>query len=505
MERRSFFRLACLSAASVATLGALGACGAGGVAENPLSAPAASGDGSAEPSALGQPPVSFSSEVDVLVVGSGVSGLSAAMAPVEAGRSVMVADKLDLLGGESYASNGVMRVAGSSIQRDAGIGASADEAWKTVEAELSAAGAADLDFAKRLFLATPDWADRLARDYGAQFADPKTYAINGANETVLLPKNGIGDMESIMVPLRDGLTDRGATFSTGHRAVAFIVTEANEACGVRFVAESSGSVVDVRARRIVAATGGFASSQPLVHEYVPAQERIGCYTVSSMGEGLELCASLGGQLAGMDAPAPLASDLPPVSAWGLFGPTLIVDALGHRFAREDALGAAADACAADERGYWWTVFDGRLSEGVQSRSLAEVTSKNAERLVGPCDDMDALADGMGVPRETLARTYERYRGLSSAGKDDDFGRTAFLQELEPPLYAIKQLPVRYKSFGGVQTDESGQVLGAGGVVVPNVYCCGAAAAGDNEGLASGGAFGMLVGEAAVASLDAEDA
>lgn len=503
MERRAFFKLAGFSAASLAALGALGACGANDIANNPLAGVVADDSAAPEASAVGQPAVSFSSEVDVLVVGSGVAGLSAAMAPLKAGRSVMIAEKLDLLGGESYGANGVMRVAGSAIQRDAGIKTTVDEAWAPLEKELAAAGASDLSAAKKVFAATPDWADRLAGEYGAQFADPKTYSQ--AEGSILLPKNGLGDMGSIMTPLRDGLSDKGAVFSTGHRACAFIVTESNTVCGMRFVAESAGSVVDVRARRIVIATGGFASSQPLVHKYVPSQERVGCYTFASMGEGQALCASVGGQLVNMDKAASLTSDLPQVAAWGLFAPTLIVDVLGHRFAREDVPGAAAGACFADERGFWWTIFNEKMSEGMPSRSLAEVTSKNAARLVGPFNDVAGLAGGMGVPVDTLGQTFERFKGYLEAGKDGDFGRTAFLDPFDPPWYAIKQFPVRYKTRGGVQVDEAGQVLGAGGAPVQNICCCGAAAASCMEGLASSGAAGMLVGEAVTASLDGEDA
>ena len=505
MERRAFFKLAGFSAASVAALGALGACEAGGIVDNPLSASAHSDDASDALSAVGAPAVSFSTEVDVLVVGSGVAGLSAAMAPLKAGRSVMIVDKLELLGGESYESNGVICVAGSDVQRRAGIGVTVDEAWEVVRQNLSDAGIAGIDFAKRLFEAAPAWVDALANEYGAQFCDPSAYESSEAGGMILLPKNGLGDMESIMVPLRDALLDAGASFSTDYKATAFIVSDANDVRGVRFSVSKGASTVDVGARRIVIATGGFASSQPLVHRFVPARERVGCYTFASMGEGQALCEALGAQLEGMDVAAPLTSDIPPAAAWGMFGPTLIVDALGHRFAREDDTDAAADACVADERGYWWTVFDEQLVNGSQSRSLAQVTSAHPERLVGPCDDVAALAAKTGIPGETLQSTFARYEAFAADGTDGDFGRTGFLQKLNPPYYAIKQLPVRYKTRGGVRTDEAGRALGPLDAVIPRVYCCGSVAASGIEGIASCGSFGMLVGEAVAASLEEEDA
>lgn len=504
MERRAFFKLAGLSAAALAAGGALSSCDQAALPDTPLT-PAVDADGAADGAVVvGEPFVSFSVETDVLVVGSGVAGLSAAMAPAEAGRAVAVYDKLDLLGGESYDSNGLLRVAGSAAQKAAGVDASPADVWEERKQQLTDEGVEDLEFAKRLFEATPDWANHLADEYGVQFEDPKDYEADGVNRTVLLPKKGLGDMESIMVPLRDGLSGKGVAFATGQRAVAFILSEGGTVCGVRFRSAEGTAVTDVHARCVVVATGGFASSQPLVHAYTPDWERVGCYTVASMGEGQQLCEAVGGQLTGMDKAAPLTSDLPLASVWGLFGPVVIVDALGARFAREDVPGAAATACFTGERGYWWSIFDHQLTDGGQSRSIAEVTSKNAKRLVGPCEKLDELAEAMGLPADALKATFARYDALAKAGKDDDFGRTLHLAKLEGPYYALKQFPVRYKTHGGAKTDEAGRLQSAAGTVIPNVYCCGSVAAGSAEGLASNGAFGMLVGQAVVEALSNQD-
>ena len=501
MERRAFFKLVGAGAV-VAAGGGLAACSSGAV-PSPL-APAAPTEEEG-PRVFESPDVSFSSDVDVLVVGSGIAGLSAAMAPLEAGRSVMIAEKLELLGGESYSSTGVMHVSGSALQKQAGIETTAEQAWDTRRQEFADAGITDLDFAKRLFVTAPAWVDHLVDEYGAQFENPADHVKAGASERILLPKRGLGDMESIMTPLRDGLSSKGAAFATGLRASAFVVDASGTVCGMRLRDAKTGAATDVRARAVVMATGGFASSQPLVHANVPAQERIGCYTTASMGEGQLLCAHLGGQLDDMGKAAPLTSDLPEAAAWGLFGPVLVVDALGRRFAREDDPNAAADACVVGDRGYWWTIFGKKLSSGAQARSIAQVTTKNAKRLAGPFDDVEALAGGLGIASDALKAVFDGYGEAVDAGKDDAFGRTAFLQEIEPPYYALKQLPVRYKTRSGVRTDADGRLLNAAGSAIANVYACGSVAAGSVEGLATNGAFGLIVGRALAKVLDEGDA
>ena len=113
--------------------------------------------------------------------------------------------------------------------------------------------------------------------------------------------------------------------------------------------------------------------------------------------------------------------------------------------------------------------------------------------------------GLGIAPEALKAVFDGYGEAVDAGKDDAFGRTAFLQEIEPPYYALKQFPVRYKTRGGVRTDADGRLLNAAGSAIANVYACGSVAAGSVEGLATNGAFGLIVGRAVAKALDEGDA
>ena len=141
-------------------------------------------------------------------------------------------------------------------------------------------------------------------------------------------------------------------FSTGYCATGFILDEAGKVCGVRFSTskKDQSGVVDVHARAVVVATGGFASNQSLVRQYLSAWERIGCYTAASMGEGHKLCQALGAQLSDMSVTPSVISDLPQAAAWGMFAPTLVVDAQGNRFANEDYMRDLCAACFTQERG-----------------------------------------------------------------------------------------------------------------------------------------------------------
>ena len=89
MNRRNFLKAAIASGAVIAAGGALAGCSPNGGSTG--------GSGEAE-QVVGTAPVSFSEETDVLILGTGIAGMSAAMDPVEAGHKVMLVDKLDRVG-----------------------------------------------------------------------------------------------------------------------------------------------------------------------------------------------------------------------------------------------------------------------------------------------------------------------------------------------------------------------------------------------------------------------
>lgn len=497
MERREFFKLAGASAATLAVGGALFAC------EADNGAPPEAGGAS---TVVDSPPVSFTEDVDVLIVGSGIAGLSAAMDPAERGKTVLVVEKRDLLGGESFEANGVFHVSGTDLQKRAGIAKTSNDAWAERKTELEEEGDTDnLTFKQELLMAQVEWVNRVTSDYKAMFADPREYADTAGYESILLPKKGVGDMESIMSPIKEVLSGRGVSFTLGMAARSFIVGSDNKPAGMRFSSVKTGKPLDVKAKKIVIATGGFCANQEMIDQNMPDQTHIPSLSVHSAGDGIELGASIGGQTADMDRSAPLISDVPRVSAWGLLEPIINLSPYGERFAREDQHGKTATECASQGLGFWWTVFGKQLFEGPLSRSVAMVSSKHKTRLAGPFDTLDDLADAIRVPLDTLEDTFERYVKAVDSKKDPDFERTGNLAIIEGPYYAIKQFPVRYRTLGGLTTNGSGELTGITGMPIDNVYCCGSAAAGSANGLAACAAFGMIVGKAVADALDTEAA
>jgi len=497
MDRRSFLKAAIASGAVIAASGALAGCSPNGNAAN------GGGSSNAAEQVVGTAPVSFSEETDVLILGTGIAGMSAAMDPVEAGYQVMLVDKLERVGGESFIACGVMNVTGSKMQKDAGIEGDPEEKWKAYQPVLEKKGETDdMEYKHNVYVYQTEWADRVATDYGAVFQPITDYMDTGAPTSMLLPGNGIGDMTQVLTPLQKGLEEKGATYKLNLRATNFIVDDEGTPIGVRFNDEKNDKPVDIRAKKIVVATGGFSCNQEMVSAYLPSQARLGPLTVNSMGEGHQMCKALGGEYVHMDMEANRMSDLAQVTVWGYFSPQVQVTPQGRRFIKEDQSHDSPDAAVELGLGYWWTIFDDQTINGSQKWNVEMNMKNNADRLVGPCDSLDELAAAMDIPAGTLKETFAAYDASVAAGEDAEFGKKLFLNSLSAPYYAMKHFPYRYKTHGGMKVTTDSQLTDKDGTPIPNVYCCGSTVADSGSDLAPNAGSGLVTGKAVVAALKA---
>lgn len=493
MNRRNFLKAAIASGAVIAAGGALAGCASNNTASS----------GTGTENVVGTAPVSFSDETDVLILGTGIAGMSAAMDPVEAGLKVMLVDKLERVGGESFIACGVMNVAGSKMQKDAGIPGDPEEKWQKFLPILEKKGETDdMDYKHDVYLCQTEWADRVAADYGAVFQPITDYMNTGAPTSMLLPGNGIGDMQAVLTPLQKGLEQKGATYKLNLRATNFIVDGKGAPIGVRFNDEKNGKTVDIKAKKIIVATGGFSCNQEMVATYLPSQSRLGPLTVNSMGEGHQMCKALGGVYTHMDMEANRMSDLAQVTVWGYFSPQVQVTPQGRRFIKEDQSHDSPDVAVKQGLGFWWTIFDNQAINSSQKWNVELNMKGNADRLVGPFNTLEELAAAMDVPASNLVETFARYDELVAAGEDADFGKKLFLQSLSAPYYAMKHFPYRYKTHGGMKITTNSQLADKDGNPIPNVYCCGSTVADSGSDLSPNAGSGLISGKAVVEALKA---
>lgn len=488
MDRRSFLTCAGIAASAAALAPALASCDAVKV---DTSTPADAAEGAYTLVTGGE--VTFGMETDVLVIGSGIAGLSAAMEPSAQGLGVIVAERETLLGGESFASCGVMRACQTPLQLEAGMNQTMEDALAQRKREVDPETFTQMARAQALMELVPEWVGELKDVYGAAFADMDALAEEGAPADFLLPEGGLCSMASIMEPVRDVLSERGVITLTKHEAVSLIVDSEGAVAGARLRTDGDATLLDVKARAVVLATGGYAGNRQLLHENAPAQEMLGTSAYLSTGSALQLVRGLDAALADMEVPLGVTGDAAPVAFLGYLAPMLNVNASGERIAREDSHSAAAQACLDQYLGSWWSIFDKSVSTGSATASVAEALTASKDRLLGPFDTIHDMAEATGMKPAVIKETFANYKRMVDEGEDSEFGKTRQLKVLEPPYYAFRQLPVMFTTHGGLKTSDLGEVLDSANKPIANLYACGAAAAGSIDGLTTCGAGGFQVG------------
>lgn len=202
---------------------------------------------------------------------------------------------------------------------------------------------------------------------------------------------------------------------------------------------------------------------------------------------------------------------------------LHVNQLGNRFMNEDTwMQAKSVRCLMQPGGdYAFSVFDSKYLDEVDERwdriggqGMAplsvvgdafnrDMLEKDIERSIAngngfKADTLDELAALIDVPVENLKKTIARYNAIVAAGDDTDFGkRTELLTPVvKPPFYALKWGPALLDVFGGALTNAKLNVLGTDSEPIPGLYAVGNAAGGmyavDYPLLLNGNSYGRAI-------------
>ena len=110
------------------------------------------------------------------------------------------------------------------------------------------------------------------------------------------------------------------------------------------------------------------------------------------------------------------------------------------------------------------------------------------------DTIEDLAVAMDVPVDNLVATFAEYDGYVEAGEDAAFGKTEWLNSLEPPYHALKLNVMRYKTSGGVICNADNLVIDNDGNGIPGLYACGAIALPGQASVTACAATGYFTGE-----------
>jgi predicted oxidoreductase len=418
-------------------------------------------------------------QADLLVIGAGGAGVSAAIEAAERGARVLLVDADRTAGGTARTAGGGTCIAGSPLQARDGIDDSPDKAL----ADWVAWGgpSVDVEWARRYLEASvPELFIGLAA-LGVHWMDARPNEGNSVPRWHAPRGGGLAVMQALETEARKHAS---ISWQLGTR-VSELDVEGGRVVGAAGVGPSGE--VEYRAGAVVLASGGFANNLSMVREHAAAArsgERILLGGgEGALGQGHRMLERLGAQFVNLDAVwmYPYATPDPrdPTGAKGLVVRGLRgdvwVNQQGRRFHNETLRGGATGTAAllAQRPASCWSVIDAGLAERayVSNPYYRHGRTPHRDRVqqllddsphIGKGQSLEEAADRQGIAAGQLVRTISAYNHWIATGQpnDPDFGKP--LRGLEPidqpPFYAIRFFPLARKNLGGVRTDLDCRVL-----------------------------------------------
>ena len=487
-------------------------------------------------------------DTDIVIVGAGGAGMTAALTATSEGKSVVIVESQPVVGGNSVRATGGMN-AGKTVYQDEnefGESAGVEKTLKTAaekyaDNETITALAATVAEQWAAYQANPtgyfDSVELMELDTmigGKGINDPalvETLCSNSADAIDWLGEQGITlhsvssfggasvkrihrpvDAEgktlsvgSYMIPLlEENCQKAGVQMMLNTTATEILTDDNGAAVGIKATG-ASGETITINAKAVVLTTGGFGANLDMVVEYKP--ELKGFMTTNApgiLGQGIKMAQAIGADTVDMDQiqihPTVEANTAALITE-GLRGDgAVLINAEGKRFIDEVGTRDVVSAAEIAQTGsYSWLVVDQAM---VDASSVIQGYIKKGYTVTG--ETYGELGKAMGVDEAAFAETMNTWNGYVEAKNDPDFGRTSFANKLDTaPYYAIKVTAGVHHTMGGLKINTNTEVLNENVEVIPGLFAAGEVTGGVHGANRLGGnavadftVFGRIAGAAA---------
>ena len=437
---------------------------------------------------------------DVVVVGSGGAGLAAAIQAHDLGASVVVVEKMPVIGGNTNKASAGMNAAETKFQKLKGIVDSKDLFYK--ETLTGGKNKNNPELLRYFVENAPDAIDWLDNN-GIELSGITTTGGMSIDRTHR-PASGAAVGGFLISGLQKNINRRGIEVMLDTN-VTEILTENHKVVGVK-VSEEDGSVQTIKAKAVIIATGGFSANREMVEKYRPDLK--GFVTTNhkgATGSGIMILEKLGAGTVDMKEiqihPTVEQTTSYLISESIRGGGAILVSQKGQRFVNElDTRDKVSAEIIKLPEHYAYILFDQQVRN--ENKAVEEYVSHD---LVVQADTIKDLADKLSIDSNTLSQTVERYNRFAETKRDEDFGRTTGMRHPinKGPFYAIKIAPGVHHTMGGVTINTDTQVLDTDKHVIQGVFAAGEVVGGVHGANRIGGnavadiiIFGMQAGRKA---------
>jgi fumarate reductase flavoprotein subunit len=406
-------------------------------------------------------PESGDTSCDVVVIGSGGAGLTAATKAAKAGKKVILLEKQGVLGGTSN----------FSIE---GYGAVGDRAHVAVGSPSTPQTQIDA-YMKNYPNGTLESYTAFANNNGAQLDWLRSigaeFTVCGSPVSAATSRE-VGPIGVTIVAALIAEAKKSGVDIRLNTPATEIVMEEGRVSAIK--ASNAGGDFTITTKAAIITSGGFGANLDMVVEQQPSLQgyNYSC-AAGSTGDMHKAAEAAGAALLNMDYIRVnfcyMTGELGCVYyvASPLNTGAVFMDPDGKRFVSEQS-GYGQGLQIVEHGGEGFAVFDSSVMGGCQ-----DVRDYESLGLFVKADTLEELFDAIDINKENALATIETYKGYVAAGADPDFNRPMLNMTFdEPPFYAA---PMRCRvqgTFGGIATNERAEVLDAAGAVIPGLYAAG---------------------------------
>ena len=435
---------------------------------------------------------------DIVVVGAGGSGISAAVKAETLGAKVILIEKMPVIGGATALNAGTLIATGSKYQRE--VMKETKDSPELAYKDIFTVGKNrnDPTLVKMVTERVGGVVDWLIYDMKIPYGPAATqYPDHSANRQLGVTGRSVNYLNL----MREKFLGMGGKLMLQTRAQELIRDDAGKVVGVR-ATDKDGNTVELTSKAVILASGGYGAVKSMLPKEMSNYVFYGLD--SETGDGYKMATDIGAGTINLDLVKMYPQGVETVPGHGLAATAsstdtmkksgaIYVNKLGQRYVDENAaLGVLTDKTVEQPDHIAYIVMDAKAWKEYVRKSLEDKLVPNEETLMtwtkivnngrpvmAVSDNLADAAKTMGVDPEGLAKTVAHWNDMVKAGKDTDFNRKITGGLGEGPYYIVEQ-KVRYQTtLGGLKADADLRILDKAGKPIPGLYGAGCVVGGAN--------------------------
>jgi fumarate reductase flavoprotein subunit len=436
-------------------------------------------------------------DTTVVVIGSGASGMAAAVRSQLLGNKTILIEKMPYLGGDTILNAGTLIATGSRYQRE--VMKETKDTPELAYKDILRVGKNKNDpvLVKMVSEKAGSVVDWLIDDLKIPYGPAATQYPDHSAERQL----GVeGRSPNFIRTMSKIFTSHGGTILMETKATDLIYKN-GAVRGIKAV-NAAGDKITIDAKETILASGGFGANTKMLPPTLKGYLFYGLN--SDEGQGYDMARKIGAQNINMDQVKVYPQGVETVPNHGLAATAsstatindtgaIYVNKLGKRLINERAsLGELTDATVAQPDKIMYLVMDQKgydryLAKSIEDKLVPDEAQlqkwlsikNNGIPVMVKDNDLKAAAKVMGIAPDALAATVAEWNEMAKNGKDTAFNRKDPKPIAQAPYYIVEQKPRFATTLGGLKANANMQIIGKNGKAIPGLYGAGCVVGGAN--------------------------